>query len=61
MKKPERFCVTCGTEEDRRRVNGRELVNINPLSGQCIDCLARAVRGEQRQVSPEAEAVRREG
>lgn len=35
-----RECVTCGTPERRWTDRlGREQVNLNPLTTQCVDCL----------------------
>lgn len=60
-----RVCKTCGKPEERRRVGDREVTNISPVDGRCIACLLRAPfvnvpRKDRRQVSPEAEAVKKE-
>lgn len=35
-------CVTCGMQQERwRDKGGREKTNIDPISGKCIDCLAK--------------------
>lgn len=40
----ERTCANCGTPEERKRdARGRNVVNLDPLSGLCLVCiLARA-------------------
>jgi hypothetical protein len=35
-----RTCPNCGKQEERWTVGGREYVNLSPLTGQCVDCLA---------------------
>lgn len=35
-----RVCPNCGVLEQRWIANGRECVNLSPITGQCVDCLA---------------------
>jgi hypothetical protein len=35
-----RKCPNCNVAESRWTVGGREYVNLSPLTGQCVDCLA---------------------
>lgn len=35
-----RACPNCGTEESRWSIRGVDYVNLSPLTGQCVDCLA---------------------
>jgi hypothetical protein len=38
-------------EEHRKVENGREALNLDPVSGRCLDCLIKLVReGFQRRV-----------
>lgn len=37
---PCRKCPNCGTAESRWTVDGREHVNLSPITGQCVRCLA---------------------
>jgi hypothetical protein len=42
MNKP-RCCPDCGLVEDRKvDEKGREVVNLSPLTGQCVTCLGKA-------------------
>lgn len=34
-----RTCPNCSTPESRWTVDGREHVNLSPLTGQCVSCL----------------------
>jgi hypothetical protein len=47
-----RTCPDCGVAEDRRIVGGRELVNLDPVTGRCVECL---VRHAKRIVAAPAE------
>jgi hypothetical protein len=52
-----RACPSCGTLEERRVVKGKETVNLDPISGKCIDCLSGAVHTfRSRRVQPLAPA-----
>lgn len=36
----DRVCVDCGTPETRRKdARGRVVLNLNPLTGQCLTCM----------------------
>ncbi len=35
-----RTCPNCGTPESRWTVGGVEHVNLSPITGQCVTCLA---------------------
>jgi hypothetical protein len=38
-----RKCPDCGLKEDRKLdERGRPIVNLSPLTGQCVSCLGRA-------------------
>ena len=40
-----RACVDCGQPEDRRKdASGRPLLNLDPVSGKCIQCLVQSVQ-----------------
>ena len=41
-----RTCRSCGTEEVRWRVENHERTNLNPITGECVDCTARRSRAE---------------
>lgn len=47
-----RRCLACGTEEVRTIINGRASVNLEPVSGFCIACLAQASK-EAKQTTAE--------
>jgi hypothetical protein len=34
-----RACIDCGIREERRREQGRDEVNLDPVSGRCVQCL----------------------
>lgn len=46
---PPRYCAACGTAESRWTVGGREYTNINPLTGECVDCTAKASRARRER------------
>lgn len=49
-------CVTCGVPQARwRDRSGVEHTNINPLTGECLDCLVTSVRGSQPPPLEDAE------
>jgi hypothetical protein len=35
-----RICPNCHVAESRWTVDGREYVNLSPITGQCVDCLS---------------------
>lgn len=40
-----RACPECGTPEERKQdSSGMDLVNLDPFTGLCLDCLVRRVR-----------------
>jgi hypothetical protein len=46
-----RTCPNCGTPESRWTVGGVEHVNLSPITGQCVSCLAAITR----EMGPPAE------
>lgn len=46
-----RKCPNCGVEESRWRANGRESVNLDPITGNCVTCLIELAK-EIRQTAP---------
>lgn len=34
-----RACPGCGKAEERRTVDGREVINLDPTTGRCVECL----------------------
>lgn len=46
-----RRCLGCGTEEVRTIANGREQVNLEPVSGCCVSCLSQSSK-EARETAP---------
>jgi hypothetical protein len=34
-----RVCPDCGLTEERRREQGRDTLNLDPVSGRCVPCL----------------------
>lgn len=46
-----RTCPNCGVEERRWLEKGQPRVNLNPITGQCVDCLAALAR----EIGPPAE------
>jgi hypothetical protein len=39
-----RACPTCGVLEERGMKDGRPWVNLNPITGHCVTCLAAMAR-----------------
>lgn len=40
----ERACKSCGAAEQRKLdAKGRELVNLDPVSGLCVNCLSKSI------------------
>lgn len=49
-----RACPDCGEPESRRKdEQGRWLLNLDPVSGKCIKCLAGSVRAKPMPVVQE--------
>jgi hypothetical protein len=48
-----RKCLNCGVAESRWTENGREHVNLSPITGQCVDCL----KAMAKEMGPPQEAV----
>lgn len=44
-----RQCATCGTPETRIVFKGRVEVNLDPISGLCVDCLRQRAADERAQ------------
>jgi hypothetical protein len=38
-----RACPDCGEPEQRQIKGGRELLNLDPVSGRCVPCLVKLV------------------
>lgn len=48
-----RTCPNCGTEERRWLVGSVEHVNLDPFTGNCVDCL-RELAKEARATAPQS-------
>lgn len=49
-----RACKSCGLPEHRRKDDkGRDTVNLDPVSGLCVPCLAKAVCQQVKPMDPE--------
>jgi hypothetical protein len=46
-----RTCPNCGVAESRWTADGREHVNLDPITGNCVDCL-RELAKETRATAP---------
>lgn len=46
-----RTCPNCGVAEARWIENGRDCVNLDPITGNCVDCL-RELAKEMRANAP---------
>jgi hypothetical protein len=58
-----RTCPNCGTAERRWLEKGRQRMNLSPITGQCVDCLAALAREmappvDEPVFDPKAEAAR---
>lgn len=46
-----RTCPNCGAPERRWLEHGKSMVNLDPITGNCVDCL-REYAKEQKQHAP---------
>lgn len=47
-----RACPSCGVLEERSTVNGREQVNLNPFTNECLDCTIQTARELTKRQHP---------
>lgn len=45
-----RTCPNCGVAESRWIAGGRESVNLDPITGNCVDCLREYAKEQRAQV-----------
>lgn len=53
MTDPVRTCLNCGVPERRWTVKGQGYVNLDPITGNCVDCLCALVK-ETRATVPDS-------
>jgi hypothetical protein len=41
-----RLCPDCGANEERVFIEGKEWINLDPVSGRCVPCLTRMVKAK---------------